>query len=153
MDIMEQSGTSLASVGFVPHMHVPMLWGKIVSILNEYGQEWLELVDENTVLAGLYTGQMDLWAGMQDGELDGFAVCAWERHPRRSYYHIIQIMGRNLHLYFPSGMKLIEQYACLNGAYEVVIEGRKGWLRKMEPLGYKPRTVRLRKNVRTLWSN
>lgn len=153
MDTMVETGTSSVSVGLVPKEDIPILWNQILPILQEQGKKWLDIVDENVVLALLYTGQLDIWCGMKDRVLDGFAICQWERHSKRSYYHIIHISGQNLELYFDKGLQQIERYASILGAYEVVLEGRKGWMRMMKPKGYGTRTVRLRKNVRTLWSN
>lgn len=149
----QESGTSSVDVGMVPPLHVPMLWAQIEPILKEKGEDWLTTVSEEEVLGFLYTGQLDIWCGMDNGELDGFVICHWEKHARANYYHIDCIAGKNLDKYFALGMQKIERYACIMGAAEVVMEGRKAWTRLLGPRGYVPRTVRLRKNVRTLWSN
>lgn len=146
-------GTSSAEVGLVPAEHITLLWPQIEPLLQKYGQRFLEISSEHEILVRLYTSQLDLWAGMDNQVMDGFAVCGWEVHAKVKYYHILSICGKDMGKYFTQGLDKIEKYACFNGATEVVVEGRKAWLRLLKPRNYNQRTVRLRKYVRTLWSN
>lgn len=147
----QELGINSVSVGLLPALHVPMLWDQMEPILLKYGQDFLTIVDEKEVLAGIYTGNYEAWCGMDSGVLEGFAICCWERHNRASFYHISAVMGTNMRKYFRTGMEKIEQYASLMGASQVVMEGRKEWQRLLSPRGFAPQTVRLRKTVSVMW--
>lgn len=139
--------------GLVDREYIPVVWQHVLRILKEEGKEWLETVSEMEILAELANGHYDLWLAGQDGIADGYVICAWEIHARKSRYHVLAIAGHGLRKYFPQGLELLEQYACLKGASEIVMEGRKGWKRLLSEQGYQEKTVRMVKPVKVLWRN
>jgi hypothetical protein len=154
LTLIETSGVPGTRVELVPKEAVPPLWAPMLEIMDTKGKELLTVFSEEELFTLLCHGVIDLWLGVRGtGLLDGFALCAWEVHARARNYHIIGIMGDNLKLYLEEGLSKIEKYAMTLGATEVVIEGRKGWARVLGAKDYKPRTLRLRKDVRKAWSN
>jgi hypothetical protein len=146
-------GISTPEVGLVPAGAVPVLWERVVEVLQDKGQKWLKVVDENDIYRLLVSGQADLWCAMHNGTLDGVMICMMERHARASYYHVCFIGGKHFDKYIARGLERLEKYACIMGAAEIVLEGRKGLARKLRPYGYFTNTIRLRKPVNVLWRN
>lgn len=146
-------GISTPEVGLVPAGAVPVLWDRVLEIMRDKGQRWLKVVDENDVYNLILTGNADLWCAMQNGTLDGIMICMMERHAKASYYHVCFIGGYGLSKYLATGLEKLEKYACIMGATELVLEGRKGFAKLLKPYGYYTNTVRLRKNVNVLWRN
>jgi hypothetical protein len=153
MMIIETEKPTLAKVDLMAKESVPPLWSAMLPILDEKAKDFLTVFSEEELFNLLCHGIMDLWIGVKNGQLDGFALCAWEVHARARYYHVLGIFGDNLRFYLDEGLVKMEKYAMTMGAFEVVVEGRKGWQRLLKSRGYGPRTVRLRKNVRRAWSN
>lgn len=140
-------------VELMPTETAVALWPTLLTILEEKGEDFLTVYAEEEVFAHLTRGTMDVWYGRNQGLVDGFVLCAWELHFRAKYYHVLGAFGSNLALYLRQGLTKIEQYAFGMGAVELIIEGRKGWQRMLRPLGYHPRTVKLRKNLRKAWGH
>lgn len=139
----------MIDIGLVHPAVLPHIWGDVEDIVEEHGGEWLKTVDLGEVLALLIQSKLDLWVGTKDSELELVMICGWERHTKRSFYHIMWIGGKGLYSYLKEGLEKVEQYACLTGATEVVFtEGRLGWNRVLERYGY-GRTVGMKKNVQT----
>lgn len=139
--------------GLVPKEHVPLIWSLIEPILQEKGAKWLETVSEQEVYSILVQGNADLWCAVENQVMDGFVLAQWERHERASYYIIHYLAGRQLMKYMPKALQQLEHYACIYGAREIVMEVRPGIARLLRRAGYGSQTVRLKKNVRVLWSN
>jgi len=136
--------------GLVPTMYVVALWHQVQPLLLEHGQEWLKTFSLEEVCHALTSGQMDLWIAGENGFAEGVALCAWETHALKKFYHILFCGGCGLEKYIHN-LDLIEQYACMCGAQDVIVEGRRGWARKLKKLGYTQTTVKLRKPVSILW--
>lgn len=148
--LREQSTTHITRV---PAESISMLWPRVLDILYRKGKKWLEIVDEEDIHRLLCSGEADLWCAMQDGRLKWFGVCMIERHARASYYHVCFVGGEGFLQDLSVLLPLVEQHACMVGARELVFEARRGFGPVMKKYGYGATTLRLRKNVRVLWSN
>jgi hypothetical protein len=85
-------------------------------------------------------------------ELIAVAICSWEKHAHKSFYHINFLCGKGLRKFLDEGLKKIEQFACFSGASEVVLGGRWGWERALRTQGYSQKFVELRKDVKVCWN-
>lgn len=141
------------AVGLIPAENVPLIWETVLGILQDKGERWLKVVDENAIYDLLVAGQADLWCGAHNGEIEVIAVCMREVHAKASYYHVCFLGGKSFKKYFKLGVQKIEQYAAITNATEVVFEGRKGFVRMLKPLGYFSNTIRMRKTVSVMWRN
>ena len=139
--------------GLVPTELVPQVWPEVEAILQEKGKRWLETVSEAEVFGWLTSGQCDLWLGCQGGKIDGFVIGCWEEHARAKRYCILYIAGAGLEKYIGKGLAKLEQYCCMFGGSEVVLEGRRGWARWLRRFGYSQTSVKLRKPTKVLWRN
>lgn len=126
------------------------IWPDVEAILEERGKEWLKIVTPREVWMGVVQLKWDMWIGTYDRELEMVGICAWEPHELQKYYHIIWLGGKNLAKYMEPALRLVEQYASLQGATEVVATGRFGWMRLLKDEGYLASTVQVRKNVTML---
>lgn len=144
---------SPARVELMDKAVIPMIWSEMVPILEERGKVFLMVYSEEEVFKLCCSGFLDVWLGLRNGRLDGFAVCGWEVHARAKYYHVLGIFGSNLSLYLEQGLDRIERYALIMGADELIVDGRKGWQRMLEKRKYAARTVKLRKDLRRTLGN
>lgn len=144
-------GANSAEVALVPKDKIPLIWQKILPLVEKKCWFLMEKMDSSELLTHLYLGNADLWVGITDDELDGFAICQWEIYTHKKYYRIVALAGEKLQKYLSKGMQLIEDYAAIRGAEEVVLEGRKAWVRLLAKRGYGSRTVLLRKPVQVRW--
>jgi len=138
-------------IGLVSVGCVPVIWGDVQELIEEKGQEWLKIVDLKEIYQRCLEDQLDLWIGNEKTELKLVMFCGWERHAKRSYYHVIWIGGRDIKGCLKEGIQKIEHYACLSGGNEVRLGGRGGWERLLKPYGYSSRSVELRKDVTVCW--
>lgn len=151
--LLEVTETGLSQVELVAASTVPELWPLMLPILEEKAEEFLKVYSEDEIFRLLCMDQMDLWLGCTNSRLDGFAFCGWEVHSRARYYHVLGIFGDNLRKYLDMGLRKMERYAFEMGATEIIMEGRFGWKRILEVRGWRPRTLRLRKNLRRALGN
>ena len=129
-------------------MQVQVVWPEVQLLVEEHGADWLEIVDLRDVYIQVLDGKLDLWLANERLELLGVLFCSWERHAKRSFYHLNYGCGKELQSFMKEGLKKIEGYAALSGASEVVLGGRLGWERMLTRLGYAQKFVELRKSVR-----
>lgn len=153
--MQEQVETQLTKDNFalVPPEFVASLWVHIQPLLAEHGEEFFEVYSMEEVFRCLCHGTMDVWVAGTDGVMEGLVLASWERHANASFYHVVFCCGSNLKKYFDYGLKIIEYFACLKGARDIVLEGRSGWQRLLAKKGYRRGSVRLKKPVNVLWSN
>lgn len=155
---MVEAGSNWADVsqpdfGLLPREMVPGVWPLVLPILQTKGQKYLEVVSVEEVFGWLVDGRADLWLAMQNQEVDGFLIGHWEIFTHSRRYVVLYIAGTGLEKYFKQGLTKLEQYCSIMGGKELVLEGRKGWVRKLKRYGYYQDTVKLRKGTRVLWRN
>ena len=126
------------------------VWPDVERIIEARGKDWLDVVTPEEVWRGVVRKIWDLWLGTHDRELEMVGLCGWESHDKRSFYHIIWLGGYNLDRYMEPALRLVEQYASLAGAHEVVATGRYGWMRLLKDEGFLASTIQMRKNVTML---
>lgn len=148
-----ERGTSSEEFGKLPTEAIVHFWPAIQALLHEKAKEWLELATEQEIFQAMHLGFVDVWIALEDGEVQGFVIGQWERYTKRSFYNILAIAGDGLDKYIKAGLQKIEQYAMIGGAYEIIIQGRFGWKRKLKAFGYHQTRVQLRKNTSILWRN
>lgn len=143
----------MIDVGLAPNAGcIQVSWPEVCCMLEEHGQSYLEVVDPRDVYVQLLERKLDLWLATDGPELIGVAICSWERHAKRSFYHINFMCGKGLSKFLAEGLKKIEQFACFSGAAEVVLGGRWGWERTLRAQGYAQKFIELRKDVKVCWN-
>ena len=139
-------------VGIVFPEHLQAVWEQVETIVREHGEEWLDVVELRDIVLRLSTGDLHLWLGTEEQKAELVMVCGWERHGKKSFYHILWIGGERMKAYMEKGLPLVEEYAGLCGAEEVVFEGRDGWAKLLEPKGYE-QSLMMRKDVTSFRRN
>ena len=149
-----ERGTNSDEFGKVPSEQILPFWDEMSKMIEERAGEWLEIIDLQDIFKGIILGVLEAWVAIDDqGRMAGFVICQWEVYPKRKFYNILTICGDGLDTYLDQGLKKIEKYACMGGAYEIILQGRFGWKRKLKKYGYTQSRIQLRKNVRITWSN
>lgn len=127
------------------------VWPDVVELLEERGEDLLQIYDLKELFINVLSGAYDLWLVTAGTELKLVGFCAWEAHSLKSYYHVLWVGGSGLEL-LKAAVPKVEQYACMHGASELLFGGRPGWDRVMKPMGFvqKPRWG---KSVETCWKH
>ena len=137
----------------VPVEYVLYVWMEVFNVIRENSDGLLERYTEDELLGEIVKGILDLWVIIEEGSIIVASLASWDRHVQESSYHIIWIGGTNFKKYYERAIRKIERYVLLLKGTEVVISGRRGWLKRMGPLGYEQKNIQIRKNVRKAWSN
>ncbi len=130
----------MREVGRLCPESINVVWPDVTAMLETKGQELLKTYSVKELYIAVLTGVYDLWLVTVGPELKMFGFCAWDRHDARSDYHVLWIVGEGLDN-LKAAIPAVEQYACMNGATDLVFGGRGGWARVLEPLGFSPRKV------------
>lgn len=126
-------------------------WPDVVELLEAHGQDLLQTYDLKELFVNVLSGTYDLWVVSAGEELKLVGFCTWERHSHCSNYHVLWVGGQGLAL-LKMAVPLVEQYACMNGASELLFGGRRGWGRVLRPLGFVPK-ARWGKTISTCWTH
>lgn len=102
------------------------------------------LYTEESLRIGLATGEMQLWCAEENGEMTMALVTEISVFPARKQCTLMFIGGGALDQCLPF-LETIEAWARENGCERIVVDGRRGWLRKLK--NYFERNVVLVKDL------
>lgn len=125
------------------------IWPRVAEIVESYPgiREQFTLGE---IMVYLTNGNYQLWLGVDQGEIEGVMLTCVVRHNNTSKAHICGICGDHLfNKYIAIGLKKFEQWSCLMGCDEIVLDGRDKWEQVLTKFGYR-RTLQMRKSVRQL---
>lgn len=126
------------SVGKIDPDVLPYVWDDVVALIVERGPEWLRTVALSDIFQMVQGGHMDLWGATEDDQLVGVLFASWTRHRHEADYHVNWIAGTGMKKWWRPGLQKIEQYVALHNGTALLIGGRVGWNRLLEPMGYMP---------------
>lgn len=135
--------------------HIDLVWSAVGKHIACFGKEWLDKHEDlDNINDRIRNGSLDLWlmaeaSGTKD--LLAVGICEWSKTPKRNIYYINWCGGDKVGEFLHAGLEMCERYACLAGAHEIRLEGRKGWQRALLKYGYTP-VVQMKKEVKVLWS-
>lgn len=125
-------------IGRLDPSSINVVWPDVVELIEAKGSKLLETFSLQELYCYVLQGVYELWLVTEEDELKLFGFCVWDRHENRSDYHVLWIVGSGLE-HLKAAIPLVEQYACMHGASELIFGGRPGWARVLEPLGFSPR--------------
>ena len=128
----------MIEVGRLNPEHINAVWPDVSAMIEAKGSELLKTYSLKELYCAVLTGTYELWLVTRGGELKMFGFCVWDRHDERSDYHVLWIVGEGLEN-LKAAIPVVERYACLHGASELIFGGRGGWARVLEPLGFVPK--------------
>jgi hypothetical protein len=154
MDIMVEAGTNLDEIWRIDRGHVKYFFPAVSELITEYPADLPYFYTPESVYEYLDSGTWDLWVGFSlDREVELAALLSFDVYPMKTVYRFRWIGGKNWKRFMPGSIEKIERYAFAKHASEVVIEGRSGWVRRMEPHGYKPINVTITKSLIKKWGH
>lgn len=97
----------------------------------------------------LQSGSFDLWVlwDRQNESFHGFIVTGFVELPERLAVDVIAMSSNAPREIWMEHLKTIEDYALSMGATELVIEGRRGWLKVLDKVGFEPVSVKMVKRL------
>jgi len=128
---------------------IPFVWGRVTEIMKAH-PEWLldGFYNLEELEAFLMGNQMDLWVAVdEDNDIEAVWLCRFEKWDQFSIYNINWGGGKVM----PHAREAIaraEQYArTVLKADKIALDGRRGWLRVTESMGFEPAGVSLWKTL------
>lgn len=125
-------------VGKIDPELLPFVWDDVTALVVERGPEWLRTVALSDIFQMISNERMDLWGATENDELIGVLFASWTRHRFEADYHVNWIAGTGLRKWLRPGIQKIEQYVALHHGTALLIGGRVGWHKLLEPMGYEP---------------
>src|SRR5262245_35448225 len=137
----------MMSVGLVDIPCIDNVWTEVSLLIEEHGQDWLQVVSLESIYKNLKMDALDLWVGYDKFDIHLAMICGWEPHAKAKFYHVLWMGGKDIRPALKEGMHKVEKYACFQGAKEIRFQGREGWEKLLTPLGYgKVPQIEMRKN-------
>jgi len=128
----------MLQVGRLVPESINVIWGDVTELIEDKGKELLKTYSLKELYCAVLTGVYDLWLVTRGEELEMIGFCVFDRHDNKTDYHVLWIVGNGLGN-LKAAIPVVEQYACMQGATELIFGGRKGWQRVLEPLGFSSR--------------
>lgn len=153
MGTITELGTSLdkPDLWLVNSSTLSAVWDRVEEILLEKGGDrLLSYYDPHHVCQLIYSGWIDLWVGINRGEVELALLMQFHVYPKKKVYSTVWCGGWNVKAYVPRFEK-VEQFAVVQGAKEVEIIGRTGWSRLFPEYDFLSMTIR--RNVARRWGH
>lgn len=128
----------MIKVGKIDPELLPYVWDDVTALVVEKGPEWLRTVALSDIFQMISAERMDLWGATEEDHLIGVLFASWSRHRFESDYHVNWIAGSGMRKWLQPGLEKLEQYVAMHEGTALKIEGRPGWHRVLEPMGYMP---------------
>jgi hypothetical protein len=152
----EVADSSKPNLYYVPPDSVPTLWGDISSLLNRTPDDGALFNWDEQELFQVLTdtdNSYGLWVGYHNKKLEAVIItCFLMPFANGERYLQIESGNGKLHKYRPY-LERIEKWAFDCGCTFSQIKGRFGLARVLEPCGYIPEAIVLKKSLRKRWSH
>ena len=131
---------------------IDLVWPLVAEYLHSAVQEANGEYDLQDIYDALQKNMMRLWVTYDDfGIVKAAAVCTINFFPHKKICFIMFTGGVNVDEWCTDQtLSAIESWAKENGASTMQVFGRKGWIKKLKPLGFKEKYWVLTKEL--LWS-
>lgn len=124
-------------VSAVPREHVHEIEGHLRPLIRKLGSHLGNRFDEDTLVAALAAGKMDLWIAFNDaGNILCFAATAIHEYPLRKVFSCIFCAGDEMDKWADSMMSMLTSYARDSGCKSIELTGRPGWTRFLKRYGF-----------------
>ena len=124
-------------VSAVPKEHVHEIEEQLRPLIRKLGSHLGNRFDEDTLVATLVAGKMDLWIAFNDaGTLLCFAATAIHEYPLRKVFSCIFCAGDEMDQWADSMMSMLMSYARDSGCASIELTGRPGWTRFLKRYGF-----------------
>jgi hypothetical protein len=90
---------------------------------------------------------MQMWVAILDDQIQGAATTEVVQYPRRKMVRVVTLAGDRFPEWRDDMDRALQAFAERVGANGIEIYGRKGWEKRLDDLGYKPKGVRYAKEL------
>jgi hypothetical protein len=122
----------------VPAIGVARIWPRVVDLIEAAVAEGPRDYEADDYLEACVDARMQLWLISRDGEIAGAAVTHVHTFPRRKVVWVELLAGEDADEWLPALDRELCAARDAIGAEEVRGGWRKGWVRKLAKLGYRP---------------
>lgn len=125
------------AVSAVPKENVHEIEGQLRPLIRKLGSHLGNRFDEDTLIAALAAGRMNLWISFDDdGVILCFAATAIHEYPLRKVLSCIFCAGDRMDLWADSMMSMLMSYGRDCGCASIELTGRPGWTRFLKRYGF-----------------
>jgi len=82
-------------------------------------------------------GRMQVWAVFDDAKLVGVATTEVVDYPRLAVLRVVTLQGSNLSVWASHLLEALLTFCKEQGLERIEVVGRRGWVRKLAPLGFR----------------
>lgn len=132
----------------IPYEHVGHVWPKVSGFLDAAVRTSGGNYTLQTVIEGLIEQHLGLWVVFDEkDEPIAAATTRIVQYPNRKALAIDWIGGRRMREWLPMLAEKMDQYAKDNGCKHIEGMGRAGWVKALQPYGYKQWVPTYRKEL------
>lgn len=114
---------------------LPRIWPIIEPLLYEHKELWEKNFKIQDIYQWLQEEKLQLWCSNTETEFDGAVLSCFVEYPQKKslclIWSNIEYLDECMYL-----LDCVEMWASRHGASEVLILGRRGWLKKLHSRGY-----------------
>lgn len=134
-------------VSAIPYEMVGHVWPKVKDFLERAVKANPGTYTIETVIDGLIEKEIALWVVFDDDEPIAAVTTRLIRYPTRMAMAIDWIGGIRMKEWLPMLAEKMDQYARDHGCKHIEGVGRPGWVRALEPYGYRKTLPTYRKEL------
>lgn len=124
-------------ISFIPKECIALIEEQLRPLIRKLGSHLCNRFDEDTLVAALTAGKMDLWIAFDDAEkILCFAATAIHEYPLRKVFSCIFCAGEKMEEWAEDMMSMLMSCARDNGCQSIELTGRPGWTRYLKRYGF-----------------
>lgn len=132
----------MIQITLVPINAMPVIWPKVSAMLEAalvYSGGRFTIDD---LLNEIMISKKTLWIALDDDDIIGCTTVSIFQYPQLKALCYDDLGGRDVHLWLDEGHRVLSNYGRDMGCTRLECQGRSGWKKFLEALGYKQYAVR-----------
>jgi len=131
----------------VPPNQVSEIWDYIRPVVMEGKKYWEDYTTVEQLYKDITQGKFQCWIVINEGVIITVFLTEIIEYPKKRVLSIVWICGSELDKYLECFLSYLEVWAVNLGVSSAMVTGRRGWIRKLRPLGYTQERIIVEKSV------